>query len=161
MDDPVLIMVINESGNGAVISPDEKGWKVIYAKILSEPGQWHLLLGERVALSMNVLPGEEPYYVRRTVGEVFVVGDRKFEEHAHGIGKRLTDGTYMRLWVFDDGQVCGGDDIDRFAQLRIRAAKVRAASEAGHAGTGPRPTPVGPGSAPGDGPADGGPHQVS
>lgn len=95
------------------IDLDEPGWSAKYDEWMRQPGEWHLVRKEDdgVALSVRVFPDEQPYYTSRVFGST-TTGDRLLR--AYGIGKKQADGTMMRLWILDNGQICGGDDVDVF-----------------------------------------------
>ena len=94
------------------IDLDEPGWATTYSIWTRQPGQWHLVRKEDdgVAFSIVVHPGEQPYYTSRVFGSTTA----DHQTRAYGIGKKLNDGTVMRLWILENGQICGGDDVDVF-----------------------------------------------
>ncbi len=94
------------------IDLDEPQWATTHAVWMRNPGQWHLIRkdDDGVALSMIVHPEEQPYYTARVFGST--TSPKKVR--AYGIGKKQRDNTMMRLWILENGQVCGGDDVDTF-----------------------------------------------
>lgn len=94
------------------IDLDEPGWATTYSAWMRMTGQWHLIRkdDDGVALSVVVHIGEQPYYTSRIFGSTTSPNRIR----AYGIGKKQGDGTMMRLWVLENGQVCGGDDVDDF-----------------------------------------------
>lgn len=117
---PFFLIVMRESDRASVvIDLDEPGWSTKWEARLREPGRWALVrkMTQKVALSMLVFEGEEPYYLDRKGG------DDRLGAFAFGIGKRRIDGHHDRMWVLPDGSVCGGDDVDvildRMVQSRM------------------------------------------
>ncbi len=100
------------------IDLDEYQWATTYADWMRRPGEWHLIFKEDdgVALSIMVWEGEQPYYTSRVFGST----TSPTQVRAYGIGKKLLDGTMMRLWILETGQICGGDDVDAFGVMALK-----------------------------------------
>ena len=114
-ENPYYLLIVGKEYDKqhATIDLDESQWATIYADYMRIPGMWHLVrkIDQGVALSVWVLNGEQPYYVSRVFGSN-KTGDRVVR--AYGIGKKQSDGSMVRLWVLENGLVCGGDDVDEF-----------------------------------------------
>jgi hypothetical protein len=115
-DNPYYLLTVDAvlEGRGYQrIDLDESGWATTYAEWMRTPGEWHLIRkqDDGVALSVKVFEGEQPYYTSRVFGSN-KTGDRLVR--SWGIGKKQLDGTMLRLWILDSGQICGGDDVDVF-----------------------------------------------
>lgn len=113
-ENPYYLLVVGQEYDGqhATIDLDEYQWATIYADYMRLPGEWHLIrkADDGVALSLVVFPGEQPYYTSR------VFGSTKTSRlmRAYGIGKKQLDDSMLRLWVLENGLVCGGDDVETF-----------------------------------------------
>lgn len=94
------------------IDLDEPGWATTYELWMRNPGQWHLIRkdDDGVALSIVVHPGDQPYYTAR----VFGATNSSTLIRAYGIGKKQVNNSMVRLWILENGQICGGDDVDVF-----------------------------------------------
>lgn len=103
-----------------VIDLDEKDWATTYSELMRSQATWHLVSKEDnvVHFSLFVRDGEQPYYVARHFRNTGI----EAQISAYGIGKKRLDGHVDRLWVFTDGQVCGGDDVDFFGQAKLTQA---------------------------------------
>jgi len=97
-----------------VIDLDEYQWATTHAEWMRRPGYWYLCRKDTkaVLLSLVVEPDDQPYYTARVFGSN-KTGDSRVK--AYGIGKKFPDGSVMRLWVLENGQVCGGDDVGTLA----------------------------------------------
>ena len=122
-DNPYYLLCINsglspEDKSYQKIDLDEPGWATTYAEFMRpKSGDWHLVRkdDQGVALSMVVFEGEQPYYTSRVFGNT----TSPTLIRAYGIGKKLHDDTVMRLWILENGQICGGDDVDTFGPRAI------------------------------------------
>lgn len=114
-ENPFYLLIVGKEypGQHAKIDLDEYQWATIYADYMRMPGEWHLVrkADDGVALSIIVLDGEQPYYTSRVFGSN-KTGDRVVR--AYGIGKKQFDDSMVRIWVLENGLVCGGDDVDIF-----------------------------------------------
>lgn len=127
-NNPFFLMIgTDEPKQTLIVDLDEWGWMREREGLMRATGEW-LLVAKRDAtslqgvpvLAVKVFPGEQPYYVRRHVG---ALGNSISEVVAHGIGKKRTDGHTDRLWVFPNGIVCGGDDVNVFGSQMVRGSK--------------------------------------
>lgn len=114
-DNPYYLLCVSKTlmaGLYQRIDLDEPQWATKYSEWMREPGEWHLIRKEDdgVALSIVVFDGEQPYYTSRVFGTTTSPNTIR----AYGIGKKQRDDTVMRLWILENGQICGGDDVDTF-----------------------------------------------
>jgi len=105
-----------ESGNVG-IDLDTPGWHTDNAGVMRSPGTWWLVhkASQVPVMGMVVNDGDQPYYTRHHVGNVFTTS----EVTAHGIGKKNADGSVFRLWLLPNGVICGGDDVDTIASRMV------------------------------------------
>jgi len=128
IDGRVMDVVVGWTKPGiSILDLDEKDWKKTYDWIFSTPAHWYLIRksDRQAVLSMVVLEGDQPYYVKRIIGNARgPLAGR--ETYAFGIGKKAKrlrgKGTKKRwvwnednLWWFPWGQTCGGTDVEIFA----------------------------------------------
>ena len=110
-------LVVTVAGDRELIDLDETGWATTYADWMRAPGVWMLLPKDGGAtLNLTVSDGEQPYYTARHIGMVGSGGSN--EVIAYGIGKKLRDGSVMRLWLLN-GRAWGGDDVEMAARLDL------------------------------------------
>jgi len=109
----LLVVGIEYDGQHAKIDLDEYQWASIYAEYMRMPGEWHLCRKDSnaVSLSLMIHIDDQPYYTSRVFGST-TSGGRLVR--AYGIGKKQADDSMVRLWVLENGLVCGGDDVDTF-----------------------------------------------
>lgn len=117
-DNPYYLLILTD-GQPTEIDLGSWRWAETYADLMRAPGEWYLVekSTHRIPLSLKVWEGEQPYYVCRHIGMTGSAGGN--EVKAYGIGKkRKVDGQWVtdRLWVLENGQVCGGDDVEPFAR---------------------------------------------
>ena len=117
---PFFLVISNEDGD-TIIDLDKPKWAKTYAKLMRRPGTWALMHkeGQRHPLLVIVHPGEQPYYVARHVGITGTAGGNEIT--AYGIGKKLVDGSTVRLWMMPNGVVCGGEDVDTIGVRMVKA----------------------------------------
>jgi hypothetical protein len=118
----VLLIMPSHGREGAVyIDLDVAGWTSTHSELMRAPGHWHLIHKEqeRETLTLIVHDGEQPYYTARHTGIAGSNGSN--EVIAYGIGKKCSDGSMVRLWSMPDGHVVGGDDVDEYAILLVKA----------------------------------------
>jgi hypothetical protein len=121
-DNPFSLVIFPAEGiQPIVIDLDERGWATRYADHMRAPGQWYLVNKQdsSIPIAIWVHPGEQPYYTARHIGIGSGVPDETgympaTEIIAYGIGKKRTDGHVDRLWVFRNGLVVAGDDVEKF-----------------------------------------------
>lgn len=77
----------------------------------------------RVWLRTVCHEGEQGYYTARHVGVTGSGGSN--EVTCYGIGKKLVDGSVVRLWLMPDGTVSGGDDVDSIGVAMVKAGGPR------------------------------------
>lgn len=113
-DNPFFLVVHPRDGFPIGIDLDFEGWSAYNAELMRMPGNWYLFrkADEFACLRVHVYEGEQPYYTARHVGKLGMGTGGSREVVAFGIGKKLIDGTVMRLWVLPNGTVCGGEDVD-------------------------------------------------
>lgn len=122
-DNPYYLLCVDKHSFGPDGQPyqridlDERQWATIHEEWMRRPGEWHLIRKEDdgVAFSMVIHEGEQPYYTSRVFGATGIARLAR----AYGIGKKHNDGTMMRLWILENGQVCGGDDVDVFGRAAL------------------------------------------
>jgi hypothetical protein len=115
-DNPFFLVINTDPGRVMhIIDLDESGWMSEQPGLLREEGEWLLvakgpdgLEGSTPVLAIRVLPGEQPYCIRRHIGSA----TSGKEITVPGIGKKRTDGHVDRLWLLPNGIVCSGDDVD-------------------------------------------------
>jgi hypothetical protein len=88
-------------------------WMTEHVEVFSMTGTWWLVHKEtrQPSIVVTVAEGDVPYFVRRHVGNLMAGR----EIVAVGMGKVCPDGTAVRNWIFPNGVVCGGDDVDIIA----------------------------------------------
>jgi hypothetical protein len=120
-DTPVFLTISLADGTTVTINLDESGWAKTYADYLRVRSIWTLIRkdGSQPPLMLLVDDGDQPYFVSRHVGMLGSGGSN--ETIARGIGKKAADGTMTRIWSFDNGITCGGDDVDRIGELIVRS----------------------------------------
>lgn len=115
-DNPFYLLIINKA-KPYIIDLDVKRWerRPPYNRLIRLESTWHLIRKEDngIVFTMVTRDGEQPYYVarhfRRTTADP---GQPQPRADAYGIGKKRLDGHADRMWVFTDGQVTMGDDVD-------------------------------------------------
>lgn len=119
-DKPCYLLIVRD-GLATVIDVDERDWPGIHAELMRGEATWHLVLKEhnRIVFTMVVLEGEQPYYVARHFARSTMEGVPMRQTEAHGIGKKRLDGHVDRLWVFPNGQICSGDDVDILGRVML------------------------------------------
>lgn len=119
-DHPYFLVVHPTGEEARGIDLDFEGWSTNNADLMRKPGDWYLFrkADEFPCLRVHVLEGEQPYYAGRHVGKFAFAGGQR-EIIAFGIGKKLRDGSVMRLWVLPNGTVCGGEDVDDIGVLLV------------------------------------------
>lgn len=121
-DHPLFLLLALDEGWVAV-DLDEKGWIAKLGERMREPGTWHLCRklpdGFSILFSMAVLPGEQPYYVARHIGQVGVKDGVAQEVVCYGIGKKRVDGFVDRIWLLPNDQIVVGDNVELFARGMI------------------------------------------
>lgn len=116
-------VIPTEYGEPVEIDLGEWRWMKRHRDLLRKPAEWYLTAkaDRYIPLSLRVWPGEQPYYVCRHIGMTGSAGGN--EVKAYGIGKKRKVGSRWqtdRLWVLENGQVCGGDDVEPFAKLLLQ-----------------------------------------
>jgi len=116
---PFVLRINLASGDSVGIDLDESGWMRTYADYMRVRSIWVLIAksGAFPPLVMFVEDGDQPYYTARHVGMAGAAGSN--ETVAYGIGKKLPDGSMVRLWMFDDGVVVGGDDAEEWGKMQV------------------------------------------
>lgn len=118
---PFDLMIVDDNQNVKFVDVEEHQWATTYADWMRRPGWWLLRRkGGQVVLTVRVNEGEQPYYTARHVGTGLGSGHQA-EVTCYGIGKKLADGSMVRLWVMPDGVVVGGDDVDQLGVLMVKA----------------------------------------
>lgn len=117
-DNPFYLLIVQDETQLTTIDLGEFGWSKTYKKLMRQPAEWYLVRkdSQAIPISMVVRQGEQPYYVCRHIGVAGSGGGN--EVKAYGIGKKRKVGSRWqtdRLWVLENGQVCGGDDVEPFA----------------------------------------------
>jgi hypothetical protein len=116
-----FFLVITTPGVGqTVIDLDQPGWVSKNAELMRLAGAW-MLNHKKTGTTATVIlvdDGEQPYYTARHIGVAFGGAG---EIVAYGIGKKRRDGHVDRLWVFENGIVCAGDDVENLALAFVRA----------------------------------------
>lgn len=108
---PYYMILVNDDEH-VVIDLDQSGWATLFKDWMRAAAKWHLVRKDDngVALSLWVHEGDQPYYTSRAFGS----NKTDHFVRAYGIGKKQPDGTMVRVWVMENGLVCGGDDVDEF-----------------------------------------------
>jgi hypothetical protein len=122
LDENPFYLVIRVEEGATVIDLGEYQWLTKHAELLRRVATWSLVFkaNHQPLLYVLVKDGEQPYYVSRHVGIAGSGGSN--EVIAYGIGKKGVDGTMTRLWAIPDaGIICGGDDVNEFGTLALRA----------------------------------------
>ena len=115
---PFFLLVLRD-GEQTLVDLDERGWLETYKHLLRGESTWHLVQKpNQIALSMIVRDGEQPYYVARHFARA-TGGAQEARVTAYGIGKKRLDGHTDRLWIFPNGQICAGDDVDLFGRAAL------------------------------------------
>jgi hypothetical protein len=130
-DNPFFLVIKPDPAKSkeVVIDLDRPQWAQAYRRELRRPGLWLLVSKEtrRAALIMEILEGEQPYYMKKHVGQAF--GPTPGELSFFGIGKKRRDGHVDRLWITPIGAVCPGDDPEgltpRLLALLFQAEQVQ------------------------------------
>jgi len=114
----LLIVGTEYEGQHARVDLDEYQWATIWKDYLRIPGQWHLVRkrDDGVVLSVMIHNGDQGYYTSRVFGST-TTGDHLLR--AYGIGKKQEEEPVLRLWVLENGLVCGGEDVDEFGILAL------------------------------------------
>jgi hypothetical protein len=102
-----------------VIDLDSFRWHEVHADLMRLPRVWMLCSKEQSEamgqlfplLIIEVLEGEQPYYVRKTVGIISMSTSEGPSMHVHGIGKKRLDGHVDRLWLLPNGMATVGEDV--------------------------------------------------
>lgn len=117
-DIPVFVLIVRE-GQLIIWDPDEKDWIANHQDLMRSAATWHLVTKDpqEIVLSLVVKEGDRPYYKARH----FKRGLEDDAPHvaAYGIGKKRIDGHVDQLWYFLDGQICGGDDVNVFGNVKL------------------------------------------
>ena len=118
---PYVLTIVPDDMQPIQIDLDERGWATTYADYMRAPGMWALEHkdGRTQTLVLVVHPGEQPYYTARHIGIAGSGGSN--EVVAYGIGKKLVDGSVMRVWQMPDGRIVGGDDVDSYGIHLVKA----------------------------------------
>lgn len=130
---PFFLMINEGPTNGPtthewVVDLDEPGWHSDRPDLMRVEGEW-VLVAKRDAthlygspvLALRVLPGEQPYYIKRTVGVIYGTADGG-QILLYGIGKKRLDGHVDRLWILPNGVIVPGDDGDIIATRMLKQA---------------------------------------
>lgn len=113
-DIPFYLLIVLTDGSFTEVDLGERGWVAKHADLMRAPGRWHLVTKAGIVLGvMEVLDGEQPYYVARHVGIAGSGGSASTK--AYGIGKKRLDGHVDRLWFMANGCVTLGDDLEIIA----------------------------------------------
>jgi hypothetical protein len=135
-DNPFCLMISRGIDNAVIIDLDQQGWSTTYADWMRGQARWFLVqkADMRPVLWMNVLDGEQPYYVGRHIGIASMPssGNGKSpmtEVICFGIGKKRLDGHTDRLWILPNGAVTLGDDVEVFALDLVRASVAESLKE--------------------------------
>lgn len=101
------------------IDLDEPGWLATNQQHFRRPGYWFLVHKGtmRPTLTLRVNEGDQPYFTKRHIG--FLSGGSG-EIVSFGIGKKLPDGSVMRLWLLPNGMIVGGEDVEDVAIKVLR-----------------------------------------
>jgi len=108
-----------EAPVSTVIDLDEGGWIEKHKGLMRTAGAW-FLCSKTLSIQKGVLvpvlmvqveEGEQPYYTAKHVGIMSFGTDKGPESIAYGIGKKLRDGSVMRLWLMPNMSVAGGEDV--------------------------------------------------
>jgi hypothetical protein len=119
-DNPFYLLIVGKeyAGQHAKVDLDENQWATIWQDFMRMPGEWHLVrkADDGVVLSVLIYNGDQPYYTSRVFGSTTSDGLIR----AYGIGKKQADDSMVRLWIFGNGLVCGGDDVDAFGPVLLQ-----------------------------------------
>lgn len=150
-DTPYFLLIVslepNEGGafGHLVLDVDKPGWQVEHKEWLERSAEWYLCekMGvQRAVLAQIVHRGEQPYYVKRHVGQVRLNDSAGRSVVVHGIGKKvpalyetytardergeemarrrkIRDKRTDRLWLLPGGVVCGGEDVEKLAMAIV------------------------------------------
>jgi hypothetical protein len=107
----------------ATIDLGEQGWHVKHSEWMRRPSEWYLCekaAPQRAVLALIVNDGDQPYYVKKHVGQMELDTGRSRSLVVHGIGKKVpaTPDAYERtdrIWILPHGVICGGEDVERLA----------------------------------------------
>jgi hypothetical protein len=176
-DNPYFLLMValdrkeDGSQDNLLLDLGEPGWATTYADWLRRPAEWYLCekAGEqRVVIAQMVYAGDQPYYVKRNIGQLEIGTGRYRQVEVHGIGKKVP-ATYGpgprknskpklvrpertdRIWILPHGVICGGEDVEKMALAVVSTMEwqepppeepdaVRAESDRGD-GDGDRPVP--------------------
>ena len=139
-DNPYFLLLVafgaNEAGEREFLILDvgKSGWMTIHADWLRRPAEWYLCekAGERrVVATQIVYTGDQPYYVKRHVGQIGMASGEGRALVVHGIGKKVpavyregktkrskvlvSSERTDRIWILPSGAVCGGEDVEAIA----------------------------------------------
>lgn len=161
-DTPYFLLLVslepNEGGafGHLVLDVDRQGWQVEYKDWLERSAEWYLCEKtppNRAILAQTVYRGEQPYYVKRHVGQVRLNDSAGRSVAVYGIGKKVPTAyeTYMehdasgeevvrrkkvrdkrtdRLWLLPGNVVCGGEDVEKLAMAIVATMQWEASSTA-------------------------------
>lgn len=127
-DNPYYLMLQYHGESGdievRVIDLDSHQWATTHADVMRLQGEWYLVdkITRAIPIAIRVYEGEQPYYTARHVGSFTTPPGEDGEfplvprVTAYGLGKKRVDGHVDRLWVFRNGLVVAGDDVNDFAK---------------------------------------------
>jgi hypothetical protein len=153
-DDPYFLLLValerKEDGtqDHLILDVGETGWATTYADWLRRPAEWYLCEKDppqRAVVGQMVYAGEQPYYVKRNIGQMELGTGRYRQVEVFGIGKKVpaaygpgrtkrskvlvsperTD----RVWVLPHGLVCGGEDVEKMALAVVSTMEWQAPPE--------------------------------
>jgi hypothetical protein len=109
-----------------IVDLDEFAWMSQEPGLMRAESEWLLVAKRDVntmvghpVLALRVLPGEQPYYTKKIVGEL-TSGN---ELSLYGIGKKRLDGHVDRLWILPNGIIVPGDDGELIATRILKALR--------------------------------------
>lgn len=113
-----LIFTPPEGVDGNVgIDVDAPGWIEANKPLFRATGTWFLARKEdmRPVFCVLIDEGDQFFFVKHHVGNLMAGR----EVVAIGMGKKTSDGVPVNLWLFPNGIICGGDDVDGIASRMI------------------------------------------
>jgi hypothetical protein len=121
--------------NSVIIDLDERGWTTTHAEWMRGQARWFLVRKTDMypLLWMNVVDGEQPYYVCRHVGIATAPPSVNgtvptTQVPCYGLGKKRLDGHTDRIWLLPNGAVTLGDDVEIFAMDLVKASLMASTS---------------------------------
>jgi hypothetical protein len=127
----VLLTALEPNENGMndflILDVGEPQWQVVHSEWLRRPATWYLCEkagAKNVKLAQIVFEGDQPYYVKRHIGQIMVGSGQGRSLIAYGIGKKVparenNEARTERLWLLPGGVVCAGDDVEKLGMAIV------------------------------------------